>query len=298
MDRFETMQIFAEVAKQQSFVLASEALGISAPAVTRAVAALEKHLGVKLFNRTTRHVRLTESGEKYLQDTKQILERLTEAEDALKGVYTKPSGTLTITAPVLFGEKHVMPIITEYLKLHPQVSIQAQFYDRVSNLLEEEIDIAVRIGPLRDSSLYATTVGEVKKVLCASPDYLSKAGTPSTLTELAEHQIVFPTSVESTPIWHFNHKGKKTSVKLNPQLSCNQNGGALRAAVAGYGITRLMSYQVGEELAKGSLQSLLPDYEEAAVPVAIVHVEGRRMNAKIRSFFGLCNYRFARQSFY
>lgn len=291
MDRFHTMQVFVEVAKQQSFVAASEILGLSAPATTRSIADLENRLGVKLFNRTTRVVRLTESGEKFLHDTKQILERLAEAENATQGIYTKPSGTLTITAPVLFGEKHIMPIVNEYLALHPNVSVKAIFYDRITNLLEEEFDVAIRIGHLKDSSLYATPVGSVRRIVCGSPDYFRRHGTPNFPHELTEHQVIFPANYASASAWQFLNKGKKEQVKLTPRLYCNQNASALKATITGCGITRLMSYQIGEELNNGALTSILTAYEEEPLPVSIVRVEGRRANAKIRLFIDLATER-------
>ncbi len=287
MDKLHTIQVFIEVANQQSFVLASEKLGMSPPAVTRSVAALEHGVGAKLFNRTTRHVRLTESGALFLTDAKRILEELEEAEAAIKGVYTKPSGTLAITAPVLFGEKHIMPIVTEYLALNPDVSVKAMFHDRVTSLVEEELDVAIRIGHLKDSSLYATQVGQVRRVVCGSPDYFDQYGSPTHPQELKDHSIIFPTTFESVRHWPFKINGKRETIKLTPRLRCNQNSSSLRAAILGHGITRLMSYQVGEELASGTLQSVLTQYEEDPIPLNIIHLEGRRVNAKVRSFIDL-----------
>jgi len=287
VDKFQTMQVFVEVAKQGSFVAASHQLGISAPATTKAIATLEGRLGVKLFNRTTRHVRLTESGMRFLQDAQQILEQLAEAEGAVRGVYAQPSGTLTITAPVLFGSLHIMPIVVEYLALYPEVNVRTLFYDRVTNLLEEEIDVAIRIGQLKDSNLYATQVGSVKRIVCGSPDYFKINGTPETPQALTEHKIIFPTTYEVTRSWQFNDNGNSLSVKLSPHLVCNHNAAALNACVMGAGITRLMSYQAGEALAQGTLKRILTHYEEDDLPVSVMHVEGRKANAKIRTFIDL-----------
>ncbi len=287
MDKLHTIEVFIEVAKQQSFAAAGEKMGISAPAVTRSIAALEARLGAKLFNRTTRLVRLTESGTRFLQDAKRIVDDLQEAEAAVKGVYAKPSGVLTVTAPVLFGEKHIMPIITEYLEGNPEVSVKAMLYDRVTSLMEEELDVAIRIGHLKDSNLYAVTVGQVRRIVCGSPEYFKKHGKPESPSDLKNHRIIFPATFESVNQWHFDNNGKKEIIKLNPRLRCNQNAAALKAAILGHGITRLMSYQVGEELEKGTLQSILTGYEEAPLPVSVLHLEGRRANAKIRSFIDL-----------
>jgi DNA-binding transcriptional LysR family regulator len=281
--------VFIEVAKQESFSKAAEVLNMSAPATTRAVAALEDRLGIKLFNRTTRIVKLTEPGARFLHDTEKVLEALNEAEAAAAGVYSKPKGVLKVTAPILFGQKHIMPVIEEYLRLNPKVAVKAMFYDRVTNLLDEELDVAIRIGHLKDSSLYAVQVGEVRRIVCASPRYLKQKGIPKTPVELSEHDIVYPATFESKTEWEFqNHdKSKKETIKLTPRLQCNQNAAALNAAIDGFGITRLMSYQVGEEILKGSLQPILTAYEGQPLPVSIVHVEGRRANAKIRSFIDL-----------
>lgn len=287
MDKLHTIQVFIEVAKQQSFAAAGEKMGLSAPAVTRSIAALEARLGAKLFNRTTRHVRLTESGARFLEDTKRVIEDLEEAEAAVKGVYTKPSGTLTVTAPVLFGEKYIIPIVTEYLELNPEVSVKTMLYDRVTSLLEEELDVAIRIGHLKDSNLYATTVGQVRRIVCGSPKYFKKHSKPDSPSDLKDHSIIFPTTFESMNQWPFDNNGKKEVIKLKPRLHCNQNAAALKATILGHGITRLMSYQVGEELEKGTLQSILTGYEEAPLPVNVIHLEGRRANAKIRSFIDL-----------
>lgn len=192
MDKLESMRVFIEAAKQQSFVAAGERLGLSVPSVTRAIASLEQKLGAKLFNRTTRLVRLTDSGARYLQDVQRIMEDLEEAEAALAGVYTQPKGALRITAPVLFGEKHVMPIVSEYLAANPAVEVTAMFYDRVTSLLEEELDVAIRIDRLKDSSLYATQVGQVRRVICGSPDYFDAHGIPESPEDLKTPQHYLP----------------------------------------------------------------------------------------------------------
>ncbi|WP_354622915.1 LysR family transcriptional regulator [Psychromonas sp. MME2] len=287
MDKLQSIKVFIEVAKCQSFSEAALTLNMSAPAVTRAVAALEDRLRVKLLNRTTRLVRLTAPGLRFLHDAENILESLNEAECAASGVYSKPAGTLTVTAPVLFGQKYIMPIIQEYLDTYPDVRVKAVFFDRVTSLLEEELDVAIRIGYLKDSSLYATQVGQVRRVVCASPRYFIHKGVPMHPSDLADHDIIYPETYESRPEWKFQHQGVIETVKLEPRLSCNQNAAALKAALDGYGITRLMSYQVAQELANGTLQDVLTSYEGEPLPVSILHIEGRRTNAKIRTFIDL-----------
>ncbi|MCW8881111.1 MAG: LysR family transcriptional regulator [Sedimenticola sp.] len=287
MDKLEAMRVFIEVAECKSFVAASRKLDVSAPAVTRSIAQFETTLGVRLFNRTTRHVRLTDSGARFYEDAKRILEDVDQTVAAISGSYAEPKGVLSITAPVLFGEIHVTPILTEYLQQNPSVSVRAVFYDRIGNLLDEGLDIAIRIGHLKDSSIYAIPVGSVHRVLCASPIYLEKHGTPSHPSDLANHQIIQASTVEPSTTWEFESSTGKESAKIIPRLRCSQNGAAIAAARQGFGITRLMSYQVGEELKNGSLTRILRDYETKPLPVSIIHLEGRQAHAKIRSFIDL-----------
>ncbi|MBN0988927.1 LysR family transcriptional regulator [Amphritea pacifica] len=287
MDKLEAMRVFIEVAECQSFVAASRKLDLSAPAVTRSVAQLEKTLGVRLFNRTTRHVRLTDSGARFFEDAKRILEDVEQALATASGSYAEPKGVLSVTAPVLFGQIHITPILTEYLQHNPSVTVRAVFYDRISNILDEGLDVAIRIGHLKDSTLYATPVGSVQRLVCASPGYLEKHGIPGHPSELREHEIIQASTVEPSSTWQFESPLGKESVKLSPRLHCSQNGAAITAARQGFGITRLMSYQVGEELKNGSLTRILQDYESQPLPVSIVHLEGRQANAKIRAFIDL-----------
>jgi DNA-binding transcriptional LysR family regulator len=283
MDKLETMQVFVEVAERESFVEASKKLGLSAPAVTRSIARLEQSLGTRLFNRTTRHVRLTDAGRHYLCDVKGILESVEQAEAFVSGSYAKPIGELSITAPILFGQKYIIPLITEYLDLYPEVTANAEFYDRIVNMVEDNLDVAFRIGHLQDSGLYATRVGSIRRVICASPSYFSEHGTPQTPSDLTKHKIIQPTSVETSSHWKFG--GEKTEVvKISPHLRCNHNCAAIQAAIGGAGITRLLSYQVAKDVANGVLQLALEDYEPEPLPVHIVYMEGRRASAKVRSF--------------
>lgn len=287
MNKLEAMRVFVEVAECQSFVEASRRLEISAPAVTKSVAQLESHLDIKLLNRTTRNVRLTDSGLLFYNDAKRILQEVEQAEATATGAYSEPKGALSITAPVLFGQKHVMPVIYKYLQLHPKVNVNAVFYDRLGNLLDEGLDIAIRIGHLKDSGLFATQVGNIKKVVCGSPDYFKTHGYPEHPSELANHKIIQAGAVEHSTTWSFDSNAGKTKVKVTPRLNCSQNAPAVEAAMQGLGITRLMSYQAGEEFEKGTLECVLPDYDSAPLPVNIVYLEGRRSNSKIRSFIDL-----------
>ena len=287
MDKFEAMRVFVEVADASSFSGASRKLGLSAPAVTRAIGRLESSLEVRLFDRTTRHVRLTDAGARFFDDARRILEEVEQAEAMAAGSYAEPKGVLSVTAPVLFGQMHIAPILTDYLQQNPAVTVRALFFDRISNLLEEGLDVAIRIGPLKDSSLYAVCVGHVQRVVCASPEYLNAHGTPGHPSELADHSIILASTVEPTTSWKFATPSGSESVRISPRLYCSQNGTAISAALQGFGITRLMSYQVGEELQSGSLTRILRDFEMAPLPVNIVYFGGRKASAKIRSFIDL-----------
>ncbi|WP_339892454.1 LysR family transcriptional regulator [Neptuniibacter pectenicola] len=287
MDKLETMRVFVEVAECQSFVGASRKLDLSPPTVTRSIAQLEHTLGVRLFNRTTRNIRLTDAGARFFTDAKRILDDIAQAEAAASGSYATPKGALSVTAPVLFGQKYIAPILTEYLRKNSEVEVRAAFYDRVSNILDEGLDVAIRIGHLKDSSMFATQVGSIQRILCASPEYLEKNGTPESPADLAKHEIILASTVESSTTWRFELSQKKLSVKVFPRLYCSQNGTAIEAAKQGFGITRLLSYQVGEELQAGTLRRILCDYEIDSFPVNIIHLEGRQANIKIRSFIDL-----------
>ncbi|CAM2812682.1 LysR family transcriptional regulator [Vibrio diazotrophicus] len=291
MDKLEAMRIFVEVARESSFVAASRTLNISPPAVTRSINHLETTLGVRLLNRTTRIVRLTDSGVRFFEDAKRILEDVDSAISSVAGKYREPSGVLSITAPVLFGQIHITPILTEYLQKNGLVTVRAEFFDRNSNLLEEGLDVAIRIGKLSDSSSYATQVGLVQKVVCASPSYLEKHGEPKHPSDLKNHEIVQASMVEASTTWIFNSAGREESTKVTPRLYCSQNGTALATVENGLGITRLMSYQVGEQLKKGSLIRVLQEYEPSPLPVNILYLEKRQSNAKVSSFVELAKMR-------
>lgn len=297
MDKLTAMEIFIEVSKYNSFVEASEQLNISPPTVSRAIAWLESSLKIKLFHRTTRHVRLTESGADYLLNAKKILDSIDEAEASAAGINAIPKGTLTVTAPILFGEMYITPIINEYLQRYEEVTVKAIFTDRVTSLIEEELDVAVRIGHLNDSGLYATHVGNVRRVVCASPHYFEKFGRPELPADLKQHRIIFATTYETTGSWQFVNNGKTESVKLNPRFLCNHNSAARKAAIDGFGITRMMSYQIAEALENGELQSALTDYELASLPINLVRIDGHKSSAKLLKFLELAAMRIKENPF-
>ena len=286
MDRWLAMRVFAKVADAGGFAPAARQLDMSPPAVTRTVAALEETIGTRLFVRTTRSVKLTEAGARYLDDCRRILADIEEAEAAAAGSYATPSGTLTVTASTLFGQFYVLPIITEFLDLHRAVAARALFVDRVTNLVDEGIDVAVRIGPLRDSDYRAIRVGAVRRVVCAAPAYLERAGTPTTPADLTRHEIVASVAARGSNDWEFGTT-QRTVVTVAPRLSCNTNAAAISAAMEGRGLTRVLSYQVAPAIAEGRLVTVLDEHEEAPWPIHVVHGEGRRVTAKVRAFVDL-----------
>ncbi|KXF75689.1 LysR family transcriptional regulator [Paramesorhizobium deserti] len=286
MDRFQALQVFVRVAETGNFAKAARQLNLNPPAVTRAIAGLEAVIGTRLFIRTTRSVMLTETGQRYLEDCRRILSDIQEADAAAAGSFSRPSGTLTVTASVLFGQIYVLPILLEYLDIYPSVTVRSLFLDRVTNLVEEGIDVAVRIGHLPLSSLSAVRVGTVRRIICGSRDYFRRQGMPSVPADLAAHQIVAATSAWASPDWRFGRDGR-TSVRVTPRLMCNNNEAAIEAAVRGWGLTRILSYQVAPLIAEGKLIPILTDHEEEPLPIHIVQPEGRRAAAKIRSFVQL-----------
>lgn len=283
MDRLHAMQVFAAVARGGGFAAAARHLGLSPPAVTRAIAGLEDHIGTRLFSRTTRSVALTESGQRYLVDVERILQELDDAEAGAQGLHASPRGALTITAPVLFGRLYLAPILLEFLDLHPAVTGRLLLLDRVTNLLEEGMDVALRIGHLNDSGMAAARVGSVRSVVCASPDYLQRRGVPQHPDELADHRLIVATSSLGHHEWRFGRDDRLT-VRISPGLMCNSNAAIVQAVERGWGISRLLSYQVGPSITTGRIRLILESFERAPLPVHLVHLEGRRASAKVRAF--------------
>lgn len=284
MDQIHLMKVFVAVGELESFAAASRRLGISPAAVTRAVTALEERLGVKLLLRTTRSVRLTEAGGRYLDDSRHILASLTEANEAAAGVNATPKGNLAVTAPVLFGKFYVMPCIVDYLKAFPDVDVSAYFLDRVVNVVEEGMDVAVRIGHLPDSGLKAIGVGKVRRMTCASPEYLARHGVPQRPGDLSEHVIIAANSLSPMADWRFSISGDPTNLRLKPRLSVTSNDAAISAARDGLGVVRQMSYQVAEDVANGTLKVVLDEFEEAPWPIHVLHRESKYGSTKVRSF--------------
>lgn len=283
MDRLHMMEVFAAVAECGSFAKAARSLRLSPPAVTRAVTALEERLGTQLFLRTTRSVRLTEAGGRFLSDTQRILHEIGEAEEAAAGAHATPRGTLTVTAPVLFGRIYVAPILRDYLDLYPAVSAHALFVDRVVNMADEGVDVAIRIGELPDSSLTAVRVGFVRRVVFGAPGYFAEHGIPARPDELAGHRIVTIENGAVTAVdWRFADNA--ITVRLKSRLSVTTLDTAIETALSGWALARALSYQVAPHVAEGTLQVVLREFEPKPLPIHVVHQEGRRASAKLRSF--------------
>ncbi|QGY81983.1 LysR family transcriptional regulator [Sphingorhabdus lacus] len=286
MAKLEAMHTFVKVAETSSFAEAARQLHMSPPAVTRAVSALEEQIGTRLFTRTTRVVRLTEAGNRYFEDCRKILADVEEAEAAASGSYARPTGVLHVTASVLFGQQFLLPILTEFLGENPDVTVRSLFVDRVVNLVDEGIDVAIRIGHLPDSSQSAVRVGKVRQVVCGAPSYFADHGIPQQPADLARHRMIAGTSSFSSLDWFFG-QDQKHKVHITPRLFCNTYDSVIRATLEGWGLSRVLSYQIGEHLVEGRLQTVLSDFEQDPLPIHIVHPEGRRASAKVRAFIDL-----------
>lgn len=284
MDRLHFMAVFVAVADTGSFAGAARRLNASPPAVTARVTALEAHLGVRLLSRTTRVVRLTEAGARYVEDARRILAEVDEADEAAAGVNAEPRGRLSVTAPMLFGKMFVIPILVDFLQAHAKVEVSALFLDRVVNLVEEGLDVGVRIGHLPDSTMMAIKVGQVRSVLCASPEYLARHPMPRTPDDLGAHTIISANGLSSTTEWRFATGKDTLAVRVHPRLTVTSNDAAIESAIRGFGIARLFSYQIAPYLASSQLKTVLGDFENPPIPIHVVHREGRGGAGKVRSF--------------
>lgn len=284
MDRFESMSTFVAVVEAGSLSAASRALGVPLATVSRKVSDLESHLGTRLLNRTARRVALTDAGHAYLHSCKEILEQLDAAEKAASGEYSAPRGDLTLSAPIVFGRLHVLPIVTEFLAAHADIDVRLLLTDRVTNLLEEHIDAAVRVAELPDSSLVAARVGAVGRVVCASPAYLKQRGTPRHPSDLRTHDCVTFEGLSSARQWVFGSGKQRKAIAVRSRLAVTTAEAAVDATVAGVGVTRVLSYQVVAAEKAGVLRRLLRDHEPEPAPVHVVHAGGSLVPVKLRAF--------------
>ena len=284
MDRWLAMRTFVKVAETESFAKTARQMHMSAPAVTRTVAALEELVGARLLVRTTRSVKTTEAGGRYLEDCRRILGDIAEAESAAAGHYAAPSGTLNITASAMFGQMYVLPIVMGYLDTYPSMCARTFFLDRPVNIVDEGMDVAIRIGHLPDSGFTAIKVGSVRRVICGSPEYLDSRGTPTAPEDPKNHRVVASNSVWGSPEWRFAD-GQR--VIVDAALQCNTNEAAIAAAEAGWGLTRVLLYQIGPALLEGTLKIVLSQFEEPQLPIHVMYPEGRQAPAKVRAFVDL-----------
>jgi DNA-binding transcriptional LysR family regulator len=283
MDRLEAMHVFVTVADLRGFAPAARKLHLSPSAVTRLVAALEEHLGARLLQRTTRQVTLTDVGTRYLERARRILADVEEADGSAREERNRPSGRLVVSAPVGFGRLHVGPVMTAYLNRYPEVACELRLSDHLVNLVEDAVDAAVRIGHLADSSLVARQVGEMRRIVVASPGYLKRHGEPKSPEDLRAHQTIQfgPTN------WRFVHDGRDVEVTPAPRFNSNSADAALQYAEAGGGITRVLAYQAADGLKRGRLKIVLAKYEPPAMPIHIVYPTSRLLSAKVRAFIDL-----------
>jgi DNA-binding transcriptional LysR family regulator len=286
MDRLEAMSILVASVEAGSFSAAGRQLGVPLPTISRKIAELEAHLNTRLLVRTTRKLSLTEAGVAYIAACKRILEQVDEAESQAAGEYTVPRGTLTMTAPIVLGRLHVVPVVNEFLANFAQINVYLTLSDHTINLVDEHIDLAVRVGALPDSTLVATKVGEIRRVVCGSPAYFAAHGTPKTPDDLKEHMCVTFTALASGMTWIFNPRGSKTSKGVRPycRLKINTAESAIDAAIAGLGVTNVLSYQIAQPVAEGKLKVILQDYEPDPIPVHLVHAGHAILPLKLRRF--------------
>ncbi|CAG9164749.1 LysR family transcriptional regulator [Cupriavidus pinatubonensis] len=287
MDRLQAMKTFVTVVETGGFTAAARKLDVSLSVVSRVITELEAHLGVRLLTRTTRLVRPTEAGTTYFENCRRLLAEIEEAELSVTGTHAAPRGQLSVTASVLFGSRYVTPIVVEYLRRYPEVGVSCLLLDRVVNFVDEGIDVGVRIGELPSSSLQAVPVGRVRRVVCASPDYLARHGVPRTPDDLAHHTLIQTTGISTLPEWRFHHNDQPVFTRIAPRMATTTNDSAIAAAVAGFGVARVLSYQIAGELRDGRLQTLLADYEPAPLPIHVIHREGRHAVQKVRAFLDL-----------
>ena len=293
-DRFQAMSILSTVMDAGSLSAGARALRMPLATVSRKVAELESALGAELVLRSARGLALTDTGAAYLEAARRILEDVAEAERVAGGEFSKPKGTLAVTAPIVFGRLHVLPVVVEFLKAHPDVDVRLEQTDRPVSLHEENIDLAVRIGSLPDSSLIARQLGFVRQVVCASPDYLARCGMPQTPEELKDHDCITFGNLMSSRHWRFGAGRSQIDVPIRSRLVVNTAEAAIAAAEAGLGVTRVLSYQIADALHHGRLATALASFEPEPWPVSLVYPPRGLAPQKLRAFLGFAAPRISR----
>ena len=295
MDKLRAMTSFVRIVDRGTLTAAASDLGVSLPAMVRTLALLERELGATLLNRTTRRIHLTDEGRQYLERCRTILAQVQEAEASLHSRRAAPHGRLAVTASVLFGQRYVAPLMSEFLNRHREVRGELLFVDRVVNLVEEGIDAGVRIGHLPDSSLVALPLGKVRRVVCASPRYLRAHGVPRRPDELREHACVRFTGLTPHAEWTFRPRWPK--LPLRSVLTCNQADVALAACTSDLGLGSFLSYMVAPHVRAGRLRYVLEDFEVDPLPVSFVYPQSRELSPTVRAFANLCTERLRRTRF-
>lgn len=278
------MALLLRVVERGTFSAASREMRMPLATLSRKVSELEKHLGAELLIRTTRKLSLTDAGIAYLDSARRILEQVDEAERIVAGEFQAPRGELVLTAPILFGRLHILPIVTEFLATYPDINIQMLFSDRNLDLVEDHVDMAARIGSLPDSRMIATRVGSMRTVVCASPKLLAAYGMPRSPRDLAEWPCV--NFLSPSPAWRFGLRAAAGTidVPIRPRLSVSTAEAAVWAAIQGVGVTRVLHYQCAESVRDGTLRIILPDFEPAPLPVHLVHAGRGMLPSKMRVF--------------
>jgi DNA-binding transcriptional LysR family regulator len=284
MDRLDAMTVAVTVQELGSLSAAARRLRMPLPTVSRKVSDLEAHLNARLFNRSTRRLTLTDAGETYIAACKRILEDVRETEHTVSGEFSTPRGELVISAPIVFGRIHVLPVIAAFFQAYPEVTVRLSLSDRMVGLLEDHVDLALRIGELEDSRLIATRCGSTRRVVCGSPEYFSQHGTPKHPTDLASHAAVIFETVTSSNAWVFAADRSDIAVSMRRQLIVNTSEAAIDAAIAGVGVTRVLSYQVEHAIKVGTLVAVLKHFEPNSLPISLVHDNQRRVPLKVRAF--------------
>jgi len=284
MDRLEAMHVFVAVADLRGFAPAARKLRLSPSAVTRTIASLEEHLGARLLQRTTRSVTLTDVGTRYLERARRILADVEEADGSARAERNRPSGRLVVSAPVGFGRLHVGPVMTAYLTRYPDVAGELRLSDHLINLVEDAVDLAVRIGHLADSSLVARQVGEMRRIVVASPDYLKRRGVPRAPEALLQHQTI---QFGPATTWRFLRDSRDIEVAPSPRFISNSSDAVLQYAEEGGGLTRVLAYQAADGVKRGRLKIVLAKFEQPALPIHIVFPTSRLLSAKVRAFIDL-----------
>lgn len=287
MDQLLAMKTFVAVADHRGFAQAARKLGLSAPAVTRAIAALEAHLSIRLLQRTTRSVALTDAGAHYLQRARRILADVDEAERAARAERTDPAGRFVIAAPNAFGRKHVAPLLSAFLSKYPSVRGELMLADRMINLVEEGVDLAVRIGVLEDSTLRVRPAGVTRRIAVAGPNYLASRRAPRTPRELAQHATIEFSGLTPPHEWRFYKGEEELRIAIEPVLITNSADAAIAHAVRDGGIALVLAYQAREELESGALKIVLASYEPKALPIQLVYPGSRLPSANVRAFIEL-----------